>query len=67
MPSSTKKWMKIYLEGGQGYQARDKNLLMHLWDSNDTPGFQKFITAMASGKVAEYNTWAIKQDGYTHE
>jgi hypothetical protein len=66
MPKQTKEWMKIYLEGGkmngQRYQARDKNLLAHLWDSNETPGFQKFITAMANGNTREYNDWVTAQE-----
>ncbi|MCB9807422.1 hypothetical protein H6768_06160 [Candidatus Peribacteria bacterium] len=67
MPAQTKEWMKLYLEGGtknhQRYQPRDKNLLMYLWDSRDTPGFQRFIQAMASGKTREYNDWVTAQEG----
>ncbi len=67
MPKATKEWMRVYLEGGkvsgQRYQARDKSLLMYLWDSNATPGFQKFIQAMASGKTREYNDWVVSQEG----
>lgn len=62
MPANTKVWMKIYLEGGKGYQPRDKKLLAHLWDSKDTPGFQKFIKAMASGNTREYNNWVLAQE-----
>ena len=63
MPSNTKKWMKIYLEGGSGYAPRDKNLLKYLWDSNDTPGFQRFIKSVSSGNMREYNNWVLQQEG----
>lgn len=66
MPKQTKDWMRIYLEGGkvngQYYQARDKNLLIHLWDSSTTPGFQRFVKAMASGNTREYNDWVTAQE-----
>jgi len=63
MPASTKKWMKIYLEGGEGYSARNEGLLKYLWDSAATPGFQRFIKAMASGNTREYNNWVLQQEG----
>ncbi len=67
MPKQTKEWMRIYLEGGkvngQRYQARDKNLLIHLWDSSTTPEFQRFVKAMASGNTREYNDWVTAQEG----
>lgn len=62
MPSSTKQWMKIYLEGGNGYAPRDKNVLIHLWDSKDMPGFQRFINAVKSGNMREYNNWVLQQE-----
>lgn len=66
MPQNTKEYMRVYLEGGtingQRYKERDKNLLIYLWDSSATPGFQKFIQAMASGKTREYNDWVTAQE-----
>lgn len=64
MPASTKQWMKIYLEGDRTHEPRSKELLMYLWDSPDTPGFQKFIQAYSSGKIDEYNSSVITEMGY---
>lgn len=40
-----------------------KNLLKYLWDSNDTPGFQRFIKSVSSGNMREYNNWVLQQEG----
>lgn len=65
MPESTKQSMKIYLEWNREYPPRSKELLMRLWDSPDTPGFQKFIKAYASGNVDAYNKSVIAEAGHT--
>lgn len=62
MPANTKKWMKIYLEGGEGYSPRNESLLKYLWDSDATPGFQKFIKAVVNGNMREYNNWVLQQE-----
>ena len=38
---------------------------MRLWDSPDTPGFQKFIKAYSSGNVDAYNKSVISEAGHT--
>ncbi len=63
IPSYTKQWMKRYVEGGDGYRARDPRLLTYLWDSNDTPGFRNFISAYSSGKINAYNQSVLKEEG----
>lgn len=65
MPESTKQWMKVYLEWNRQYPARSKELLMYLWDSPDTPGFQKFIKAYSSGNIDAYNKSVVAEMGHT--
>ncbi len=64
MPETTKKWMKVYLEGDKTHEPRSKDLLMYLWDSPDAPGFQKFIKAYSSGNIDAYNRSVIAEQGY---
>lgn len=64
MPESTKQWMKIYLEGDRAHPPRSKELLMYLWDSPETPGFQKFIKAYSSGNIDAYNKSVVAEMGH---
>lgn len=65
MPESTKQVMKLYIEGNRQYAPRSKELLMRLWDSPDTPGFQNFIKAYSSGNIDAYNKSVVAEAGHT--